>query len=122
MSGDDQIAISVENGVTVVRLGTDFASIYESDLARLDGIRELADTATPARVVIDLSQTRYFGSAFIGFLMATAGRLKDRGNGQFGISGVQSFATMALEATKADTLLSLFDSVDEAVASLRPTD
>ena len=122
MSGDDQIAISVENGVTVVRLGTDFASIYESDLARLDGIRELADTATPARVVIDLSQTRYFGSAFIGFLMATAGRLKDRGDGQLGISGVQSFATMALEATKADTLLGLFDSVDEAVASLRPTD
>lgn len=122
MDDDNQIVISVDNGVTVVRLGTDFASIYESDLARLDGIRELADTATPARVVIDLSQTRYFGSAFIGFLMATAGRLKDRGNGQLGISGVQSFAAMALEATKADTLLGLFDSVDEAVAALRATD
>ena len=122
MDDDDQIVISVDNGVTVVRLGTDFASIYESDLARLDGIRELADTATPARVVIDLSHTRYFGSAFIGFLMATAGRLKDRGNGQLGISGVQSFATMALEATKANTLLGLFESVDDAVAALRPTD
>ena len=50
-----------------------------SDLARLDVIRELADTATPAWVVIGLSQTRYFGAAFIGFLMATTGRLKDRG-------------------------------------------
>jgi anti-sigma B factor antagonist len=122
MDDDDQIAITVVKGVTVVRLGTDFASIYESDLARLDGLRELADTATPARVVIDLSHTRYFGSAFIGILMATAARLKDRGNGQLGLSGLQPFATMALESTKADTLLGLFESVDDAVATLRPND
>ena len=121
MADDEQIAVSVESGVTVVRLGTDFASIYESDLARLDGLRELADTATPARMVIDLANTRYFGSAFISFLMATAGRLKDRGNGQLGISGVKPFATMALEATKADTLLGLFDSVEAAVEALRPS-
>lgn len=120
MPDDDQIDISVQYGVTVVRLGEDFASIYESDLAKLDGLRELASTATPARIVIDLAHTRYFGSAFIGFLMAMAGRLRDRGNGQLGISGVQAFATMALEATKADTILGLFDSVDDAVAALRP--
>ena len=122
MDDDDQIAITVVKGVTVVRLGTYFASIYESDLARLYGLRELADTATPARVVIDLSHTRYFGSAFIGILMATAARLKDRGNGQLGLSGLQPFATMALESTKADTLLGLFESVDDAVATLRPND
>lgn len=119
MSDDDHITISVEQGVTVVRLGDDFASIYESDLVRLEGLRELADTVTPPQVVIDLSHTRYFGSSFIGFLMSTAGRLRDRGDGQLGISGVQPFATMALEATKADLLLSLFDGVDDAVASLR---
>ena len=121
MSDDDQISISVEQGVTVVRLGEEFASIYESDLARLERLRELADTVTPPRVVIDLSHTRYFGSSFIGFLMSTAGRLRDRGDGRLGISGVQPFATMALEATKADLLLGLFDSADDAVASLRPS-
>ena len=112
----------VGNGVTVGCLGTDFESIYESDLARLDGIRELADTVTPARVVIDLSQTRYSGAVYIGFLMARAGRLKDRGNGQIGIFGVQSFPAMVRESTKADTLLGLFDGIDHAVAALRPTD
>ena len=121
MDDDAQIVISVEKGVTVVRLGTDFASIYESDLARLDGLRELANTATPARVVIDLSHTRYFGSAFVGLLMATAARLKERGNGQLAISGATPFATMALETTKVDTILSLFASVDDAVATLRPS-
>ena len=117
-----RLKLFVGNGVTVVCRGTDIASIYESDRAGLDGIRELAEMATPAWGVIDLSQTRYFGAVFIGFLMVTAGQLKDRGNGQIGISGVQSFPAMVLESTEADTLLRLFDGIDEVVAALRPTD
>ncbi|NQV26800.1 MAG: STAS domain-containing protein [Rhodopirellula sp.] len=119
MADEEQILISDQYGVTVVRLGTGFASIYESDLTRLTPLRELAETAFPERIVIDLANTRYFGSAFIGFLLTIASRLKERGDGRLGLAGLVPFATMALQTTKADTILGLYDSVDEAVSSLR---
>ena len=122
MADDDQIQVSVEQGITVVRLGTDFASIYESDLSRLSHIRELANSVTPARIVLDLANTRYFGSAFIGFLIAIASRLNERYHGRLCLTSLAPFATMALEATKADSMMSLCGSIDDAVSALQPSD
>jgi anti-anti-sigma regulatory factor len=121
MSEDYQVETSVERGVTVVRLGTAFDSLYESELVHLKSVRELADTASPPTMLIDLSNTRYFGSAFIGFSIAIANRLKERGDGRLGICGLASFARMAFEKTKADTLFELFDDVDTAVSELAST-
>ena len=111
----------MERGVTVARLGTGFESLYESDLVHLKSVRELADTAALPIILIDLSDTKYFGSAFIGFTIAIANRLKERGEGRLGICGLASFARMAFEKTKADTLLELFDDLDTAVSELAST-
>jgi anti-anti-sigma regulatory factor len=121
MSDDHQLEISVERGVTVARLGTGFESLYESELVHLKSVRELADTASPPTVLIDLSNTKYFGSAFIGFAIAIAKRLQERGDGRLGICGLASFARMAFEKTKADTLLDLFDDLETAVSELSST-
>jgi len=115
---DSQIDVSIDRGVSVVRLGSEFDSLYESELVKLQSVRDLADTATPPIMLIDLSNTKYFGSAFIGFLIAIANRLKERGDGRLGICGLAPFARMALEKTKSDTILGLFESDDEAVAAL----
>lgn len=119
MADEKQIQISSEQGVTVVRLGSEFDSLYESELVNLKSVRELADTADPPLMLIDLSNTKYFGSAFIGFLIAIANRLKERGNGRLCLCNLAPFARMALEKTKSDTILGLFDSADEAVAALQ---
>jgi anti-anti-sigma regulatory factor len=121
ISDDHQVGISVERGVTVARLGTGFESLYESDLVHLKSVRELADTAAPPIILIDLSDTKYFGSAFIGFAIDIANRLKERGEGRLGICGLASFARMDFEKTKADTLLELFDDLDTAVSELAST-
>jgi anti-anti-sigma factor len=122
MADDDQIQISDERGITVVRLGADFASIYESDLLRLSQLRDLASSVTPAQIVIDLANTRYFGSAFIGFLISIASRLNERNSGRLCLTSLAPFATMALEATKADSIMSIYGSIDDAVTALRPSD
>lgn len=110
--------IQQQAGVTVVRLGPDFSSLYEGDLGTLAALPGLADTAEPALMVLDLSHTKYFGSAFIGFAITLANRLRARG-GRFAISGLSSFGRMALQTTRSDLLLELFDSVDLAVAGLQ---
>lgn len=115
MADSDQIEISVDRGVTVVRLGADFDSLYESELVKLQSVRDLAETVAPAFMLIDLSNTKYFGSAFIGFLIAIANRLKERGDGRLGLCGLAPFARMALEKTKSDTILVLFDTSEEGV-------
>lgn len=119
MPGEEQIQISSEQGVTVVRLGPEFDSLYESELVNLKSVRDLADTADPPLMLVDLSNTKYFGSAFIGFLIAIANRLKERGDGRLGLCRLAPFARMALEKTKSDTIIELFDSSDEAVTALR---
>lgn len=119
MSGDDQIEISTQDGVTVVRLGAEFDSLYESELVHLKSVRDLADTADPPLMLLDLSNTKYFGSAFIGFLIGIANRLKERGEGRLGLCHLAPFARMALEKTKSDTVLGLYGDLDDALSALR---
>ena len=118
MSNDDQVTVSVDRGVSVVHLGADLDSIYESELTKLQMVRELADTAAPPVMLIDLSNVKYFGSSFIGLLMATANRLKERGDGRLGLCGLAPFARMAFESTKTDTIFALFNSRDEGLAAM----
>jgi len=118
MADEEQIQISSEQGVAIVRLGPELDSLYESELVNLKRLRDLADTAEPPLMLVDLSNTKYFGSAFIGFLIAIANRLKERGNGQLGLCNLAPFARMALEKTRSDTILGIFDTSDEAIAAL----
>jgi len=119
MSGHDGIQVSTRDGVTVVCLGTEFDSLYESELVNLQSVRDLADTASPPTMVIDLSNTKYFGSAFIGFLIAISNRPKQRDDGRLALCNLASFARMALEKTKSDTIIGIFDDQDAAVSALQ---
>lgn len=118
MPDENQINISVDRGVSVVHLGADLDSIYESELTKLQLVRKLADTASPPVMLIDLSNVKYFGSSFIGLLMATANRLKERGDGRLGLCGLAPFARIAFESTKVDSIFALFNSRDEGLTAL----
>lgn len=117
MPQDQNFNTEKRNGVTVVRLDPDFVSVYEGELKELAGILDLTESVEPGRLVLDLSGTQYFGSAFIGFLIAVSSRMNARPGGRFGISAASGFARVAFASTKSDQLIELFDSVDEAVAA-----
>lgn len=117
MSQIDGFETDQIDGVTIVRLGHEFASVYEGELKELAGILDLADSSEPPRLVLDLSGTQYFGSAFIGFLIAVATRMASRPAGRFAIAGASDFARVALATTRSDQLIEIFDSVEAAVSA-----
>ncbi len=119
MSDSPPFDVSVQNGVTIIRLSAELASIYETELPQLAPILEIVDSVEPARVVLDLNQARYVGSAFIGFLIANASHMAARPNGRLGLCGLSSFCRMALESTKSDLLIEMFNGAEEAVSALR---
>jgi anti-anti-sigma regulatory factor len=109
--------ISVTDGVTVVKLGPTLASVYESSLAELEALPELAESIDPASMLIDLSTIEYCGSAFVGFLFKIAGLITKR-DGVFAVCGANNFTKMVLTTTKSEKMFSSFDSLDDGLATL----
>ena len=118
MSESDPIQTTRQDGVTVVTLGPHFDSLYESVLPELSSLLHMADSVEPPRLLIDLKNIKYFGSVFIGFLISLSQRICERPNGRLGIANVSPFCRMALETTKSDQLLDLFNSVEQAVEAM----
>ena len=112
------INIVVENGVTIIELGPDYRRIeavsYRRREEELIGAVRAAD---PPKVVVDLSQTEFFSTLFLGSLINVWDGLKKR-NGQLVLSGLSEFCREIIEITHLDSLWRLYDTRDQAVADL----
>jgi anti-sigma B factor antagonist len=112
--------ISQDQGVTVIALGPEYENLDEhvlEDLQRL--LVETARNADPPWVVLDLSHTLFFGSAFLEIIFQAWNRLKSREGGQFAISGLTPYCAEILEVTHLDRLWRIYGTRDEAVNALR---
>ena len=118
MSNENHWSATEQDRVTVVRLNDGHSTIYESQLVNLSGILDLAESVGPPWLVLDLTGTSYFGSAFIGFLISVSNRIRERAGGRLALCGLSAFSRMALQSSKTDQLLELFDSQVDAVAAL----
>lgn len=111
--------ISHENGVTIVALGADYESLEEPTLDDVkEVLLEIAKTAEPPRVVLDLSHTKFFGSAFIEVLFRVWNRLNGRKGGAFAISGLTPHCRDVIEVTHLDRLWHIFPTREDAVRAL----
>ena len=110
--------IDRRDGVTVIGLGPEYENLDES---LLDGLRanilEATDAADPPRVVLDLSHTKFFGSAFIEIMFRAWNRVNARG-GTFALSGLTPYCAEIIEVTHLDRLWKIFPDRDAAVAAL----
>ncbi len=92
MSSTGTPTVTKQEGVTVVALGPEYDTLDE-DL--LDGVLQVlldvARNADPPLVVLDLSHTRFFGTAFIEVIFRAWTRLNSRQGGRFCISGLTSY-------------------------------
>lgn len=110
--------IESEHGVTVISLGPDYENLDESLLDELrDSILGVADTATPAKVTLDLAHTKFFGSGFIEIMFRAWKRLKARG-GTFAISGLTPYCAEVVSVTHLDRLWTIYDDREQAVRQL----
>lgn len=112
--------VVVDRRVTIIGLGPGYRSIDEQVLD--GGLRELlaeiCDKADPPLVVLDLSNTTFFGSSFIELMFRMWNRLQARPGGGFAICGLTSYCLEVLKITHLDTLWRLYPNREEAVEAL----
>ena len=108
--------VRFESNVTVVTLGSAFEAIDYTAIDQFAEVLELASGADPPRMVVNLGQTQYMDSAFLGLLFQIRSRLLSRPGGRFGISNAQPHCRDVFRVTRLDTLFELFDTCEEAVS------
>lgn len=119
MSSSTTPEITNRDGVTVIGLGIEYENLDEHLLDRLREVMlEVAKTAAPPLVVLDLSNTKFFGSAFIEILFGVASCLNSR-EGSFALCGLTSYCREVLTITHLDSLWPIFVKREEAVTALR---
>ncbi len=103
----------------MISLGPEYESLDERGLDDLKQvILDIAQSADPPRVVLDLSHTKFFGSSFIEILFRAWSRLNARDGGRFSVSGLSSYCAEVIEVTHLDRLWEVFPTLDEAVEAL----
>lgn len=120
MSADYPPEIVKEGHITIVALGPEYENLDEP---RIDSITDLllqvAETASPPVVILDLSHTLFFGSAFIEVIFRTWNRLNHREGSKFCICGLSEHCTEVLEVTHLDQLWETYDTREQAIAALK---
>jgi anti-anti-sigma factor len=115
MSKSRNPKISKDDEVTVIALGPEYESLDESGLEDLRTvILDVAQTADPPLVVLDMSHTKFFGSAFIEVLFRTWNRLNAREGGKFCLSGLTPYCREVIDITHLDRLWHVCNTRDEA--------
>ena len=75
----------------------------------------------PNNIIVDLGEVRYFGSAFITFLLRCHNLLNDRGS-ELVLAGVNKNIRELLRITNLDNHWALYDTAAEAVNALAGSD
>jgi len=119
MSSSQTPEITKQDGVTILSLGPDFENLDERGLNDLkEVILDVANQAAPPLVVLDLSNTNFFGSAFIEILFLAWNRLNAREGGKFCISGLTPYCREVIEVTHLDRLWEICQTQEEGVNRL----
>lgn len=120
MSATRSPVVTRQENVTVVALGPEYENLDEGVLEELrDTMLEAARTADPPLLVLDLSHTKFFGSAFIEVLFRTWNRLNARDGGKFCICGLTPYCAEVIQVTHLDRLWHIAGTRDDAVKALR---
>ena len=103
----------------MIELGPEFENLDEQALELLrEPVLEAAQTADPPRVVLDLSHTRFFGSAFIELLFRAFSRVNERQGGVFALSGLTEYCAEVIAVTHLDRLWKIYPTRSAAVKAL----
>lgn len=115
--------VSQEGDVTLLALGPEYEYVYENTVQQLGDIMlKTAADAEPPLVVVDLSHTKHFGSAFLALLLRLSSRIMGREGGRFAVCSLLPFCAAIIQTTKMDQVWELYDTQQEAVAALSTAD
>ena len=118
-SGNSINHVARQDGVTIISLGPDYENLDDAvleDLRKL--ILDAVADANPPLVVLDLSHTKFFGSAFIEILFRAWNRIVKQDGGEFCLSGLTPYCAEVIDVTHLNRLWSIYNTREEAVAAL----
>lgn len=119
MQATTPLEIRQDGGVTIVVLGSEFEDCDNITLENMTHqLLEIAKTADPPLVIIDLSRINFFGSALLGAMFRGWNRVMGRPDGRFAICGVTSYCADIFEITQLDRFWQVFHSREDAVRAL----
>jgi len=108
-----------QDGVSVVVLGEEYDNLEEMALERAStDLLEIAKSAEPPLVLIDMTKTKFFGSAFLGTLFRVWRRLSAR-NGKMAVCCAAGVVAEVLEVTQANRLWAQHDTREAAITGLK---
>lgn len=109
-----------QHDVAVLDFGPGTHSLDENSLTGLEQQILAASSVDPPLVVVDLSHVDFFGSSFIEILFRLWSRVNSR-QGRFALCGLSPYCREVIEVTNLNTLWSIYETVDEAVAGVSGT-
>lgn len=119
MSTSGPLSVVKEGNVTVVVFGPALRHLAEVGLEEVSTqLIQIAQDASPPRLVLDMAVTEFFGSSFIEVLFRVWKRLNSQPDARFAICGLQEYCREVLEITHLDKLWPLYATRAEAVAKL----
>jgi anti-sigma B factor antagonist len=107
------------NDITVVKFGPRCKHIDELIVETVS--REVMDAvsaANPPKVVLDMTQTEFFGSSFIEVLFRAWNRLQHKPGGQMVLAGLNPYCKEVLAITHLDRLWPIADNQDAGIATM----
>ena len=111
--------ISLQDGVTIISLGPEYENLDDDTMEDLKlAILNASTEADPPLVVLDLSHTKFFGSAFIEILFRVWNRMNSVPGGQFVISNLNSYCREVIQVTHLDKLWSIYPTREDAIRDL----
>ncbi len=119
MSASSPLKVIKHGEITVVVFGPAQRRLDEMGLEDIRRqLVEIADTAVPPWLILDLAATEFFGSSFIDVLFRVWKRVKAQPNGKFAIGGLHEYCREVLEITQVDRIFPLYASRDEAAEAM----
>lgn len=108
-----------EEGLTIVELGASYDSLDEKVLEEIEKVLlGEASKTNPPWIILDMSNTTFIGSSFIGILIRTWKRVRER-DGVMVLCGVQPFCRETLENTRLwGTLWQTYPTLADAVSAV----
>ena len=109
-----------QDGVTIIELDERYDSLDDDSIDRLcSTLLELASSTLAPAILLDLSNTQFIGSRFIGLLVRTWKRVQDH-QGRMGLCHVPPFCREALITTRLyDTLWAVYETREQGIAAMK---
>jgi len=115
----EHLWVERQAAVTVIHFGVEYGSCSWAKLEQTEeSVLRLAENADPPRLLIDLTNTDYFGSAFLNVLVGCYQRVKRR-RGRFSLCGVQPDLMRELEVTRLTELWPVYATRQQALEAER---